>query len=191
MLCSLTEVKDFLEIATDVETFDNLLTMFIKGVSGIIQTTLNRNLKKEQRTEYFQTGKRKYFTSAWPIDTAQTISITVDSSTQTVNDDYYLWDDKGMIEFDYKTTYSEPKQVSITYTGGYATITSSNIILNVPDDLKLATIFQVVFMFRNRDKIGTSSISMPDGSVSMMNSFDLLPGVKNLIKPYRKLAGDL
>lgn len=195
-LCSLAEIKAFLEIETATTTFDALLNSMIKYVSDRIQTFINRNLRKEQRTEYFNAGKRKYYLSAYPVDTSSTITVVLDDTTETINDDYFIWADEGLMEFDWKTSYIEPKQLYITYTGGYASSTVSisgsveDILLAVPDGLKYACVLQTAFMFRRRKDIGLSSISMPDGSINTMLAADLLPEVKNILKSMRKAPTD-
>lgn len=195
-LASLAEIKAFLEIETSVTTFDSLLNSMLKYVSDRIQTFLNRNLKKEQRTEYFNAGRRRFYVSAFPIDTTATITVVLDTTTETINDDYYIWADEGLLEFDWKTSYIEPKQLYITYTGGYASSTVSisgtveDILLAVPDGLKYACILQTAFMFRRRKDIGLTSTSMPDGSINTMFASDLLPEVKNILKSFRKAPTD-
>lgn len=195
-LASLAEIKAFLEIETATTTFDSLLNSMLKYVSDRIQTFLNRNLRKEQRTEYFNGGKRKYYLSAYPVDTSTTITVVLDTTTETINDDYYIWSDEGLLEFDWKTSYIEPKELYITYTGGYASSTVSisgtveDILLAVPDGLKYACVLQTAFMFRRRKDIGLTSTSMPDGSINTMFAADLLPEVKNILKSYRKAPTD-
>lgn len=195
MLVPLSDVKAFLEI-TDA-SFDSLLNSIIQYDSDRIQTFLNRQLRSVSRTQYFQTGRRKYYLSAYPIDSIITPTVTSDDDSQTVNDDFYVWNDDGLIEFTYNTSNSEPKQLSVTYTGGYTssvTTVGGNVTYclygngGVPDTIKFATLKQVVYDFTTRRKVGMTSISMPDGSVSMMYTDGLLPDVKNMLKMYRKAA---
>lgn len=193
MLVSLSEVKAFLDIT--VTDYDSLINTLIQNVSDRIQTFLNRQLLKEQRTQYFTTGRRKYYVSGYPVDNTATITVVVDTSAQTVNDDYYLWADDGLFEFEYTATLTQPKEMSITYTGGYpGSLTmvggKATYVLSVPDAIGYACLLQVAFIFRRRKDIGLTSISMPDGSVSTLYAGDLLPEVKNILKMYRKSPMD-
>jgi hypothetical protein len=193
MLVSLANVKIFLEItSTD---HDALLGLLIEHVSDRIQTFLNRNLEKEYRTKYYNTGRRKYYLSAYPIDSSAVITITVDTSTQTKDDDFFVWEDEGLIEFDYKTTYTEPKQIVITWLGGYSSSTISvadvsKTLLAVPDAVSYACLLQVAFMFRTKKSIGLSSVTTPDGSIQALNPTELLPEVKSILMEHRKMAAE-
>ena len=51
-LCSLSELKEYLEIDASVTDYDSALTDLIEKVSKEVETTLNRKLKKQQRVEY-------------------------------------------------------------------------------------------------------------------------------------------
>ena len=197
MLTSLATVKSFLDIDTDKTTYDSIIVTIIKHVSDRIQTFLNRKLLKEERTQYFQAGRTNYFLDSYPIDSTASLTVVVDETTQTINDDYWVWYDSGTLQFDYATSYIEPKQISITYTGGYAATETSigvgsteTVLLTVPDSLSYACIMQSAFTFRRRKDVGVSSLSMPDGSVNTMFAADLLPEVRHTLMQHRKLPTD-
>lgn len=97
--------------------------------------------------------------------------------------EYYVWENSGLVEFVTPISTTLPRQVKITYTGGYAA--DSDGILQVPDDLKRACLMQVAFDFRRRRDLGVSAISMPDGSLSVQNPTSLLPEVVRILKLYR------
>ncbi len=191
-LVSLVDVKVFLE-KTDADQ-DELLGLIIDHVSGWIEEYLNRKLTKESRTVYRDAGKRYYYLSAYPIDESATLTVTYDGVLQTKNTDYFVRADDGLIEF-HKfaiSTYDDPKEMVIVWTGGYASAGSDDSeCLSVPMTIQEAALRQCVYNFRRRKDIGLSSVSMPDGSVSKspINSF-LLPEVKDLLKNYRRPAGE-
>lgn len=193
MLISVEEAKSFLEIDATVITYDSLLGNLIKYISDRFQLYLNRRLKKESRTDYFTAGKRKYYVDAYPMDSTVTPTVLLDNETQVINEDFYVRNDCGLFEFDFKTSYLEPNQIAITWTGGYTATstvvggnTVSDILLDVPDALKYACLLQTAFMFRRRKDVGLTSISMPDGSISSMTPTELLPEVKKILNHYRK-----
>lgn len=190
MLVSLSNVKAYLDIDSSVTNFDSLLNILIQDVSDRIQSFLNRQLTKQQRTQYFDAGQKKYYLTAYPIDITSTITVTLDDVDQTIDSDYYIWEDEGLLEFDATTSYCEPKQIAITYTGGYTaseTVVNdkTTYILSVPDAIEYACMLQVAYMFRRRADIGLTSLSMPDGSFSKLTG-GLLPEVKEILMMYRK-----
>lgn len=201
MLAPLATVKAFLEIESEKTDYDSLLVTTIKYISDRIQVFLNRQLAKEERTQYFQAGRKTYFLDSYPVDSAASITVILDDTAQTINDDYWLWPNSGTIEFDYATSYIEPRQINVKYTGGYAitdtmvgitgiTTITETVLLVVPDSIAFACVLQTAFTFRRRRDIGLSSTSMPDGSINTMYAADLLPEVKQILKQYRKIPTD-
>lgn len=180
-LCTAANVKTLLEVTSDAN--DDILALVIPAVSRKIEDFLNRNLEKTARTKYFDAGKRLYYLSAYPVDTTAALSVTYAGIVQTLDSDYYLWEDEGLIEFYAPTVRTEPKQVLITWTGGYADIDA------LPSDIVFAAMLQSAFVYQNRKKVGISSISYPDGSVSKKMSLDLLDEVKEMLRNYRRVPG--
>jgi hypothetical protein len=178
-LITLDELKGFILEKTNADA-DTLLTNIITYVSKRFETYLNRSLKKEARTEYFDAGHRIYYLSAFPIDTT-TFTVTLDSTVQTIDDNYYLWEDKGKLEFYVKTSYIKPKQLKVDYYGGYA---EDSGILDIPDDMKYACLLQCSFLYRRRKDIGLTSINLPDGSANVYTQ-GLLPEVKDVLNKYK------
>jgi len=178
---TLTNVKTHLDISTT--SHDTMLTSLIKQVSASIEKFLNRSLSSAQYTEYFNGGRLHYYVKAYPIDTSKTLTVTVKDSAKTVNDDYYVWADDGLFEFESEPSDSEPKIVKIVYTGGY-TVTDG--IIAVPDDLKRACTLEVVRAYRNRDKLGFTSVSYPDGNISTLSTKEFLPEVLPILQRYRR-----
>jgi len=191
-LISLTDVKEFME-KTDTN-HDGLLRGIIERVSAAIETHLNRNLLKAARTVRRDAGRRYYYLSAYPIDESATLTVTCDGTAQTKDTNFFVRADDGLIEFQKSAipTYTDPKEVVIVWTGGYAASGESDTeCLAVPDMMKDAALRQSAYNFRRRKDIGISSVSMPDGSISK-NPIDafLLPEVKTLLVNYRRPAGE-
>lgn len=189
MLVSLSTVKSFLEITNT--SFDELLGIIIELVSDRIQDFLNRDLEKTYYTEYFNAGGRKFYLSSFPIDTSAVITVTIDSSSQTEDDDFFVWHDEGLIEFSYKTTYIEPKQIAITWLGGFDTSTisvngESKTLIDVPDAISFACMLQSAYVFRTKKTIGLVSVTTPDGSIQKVGAIELLPEVKQILLKHRK-----
>jgi uncharacterized phiE125 gp8 family phage protein len=175
-LIDIADVKAFLEISDT--SFDSLLTSMVQDISQRMENYLNRTLKEDTYTEYFEVGRRNYWVKAYPISTVS--SVVVDSTTQVEDTDFFVRENEGLIEFLNKTSGTKPKKVVITYTGGY---TETSSVLAVPDDLKRACVLQTAYEFRRRKDIGLSSISMPDGSTSKFTDNEWL----QILKWYRRI----
>lgn len=181
-LCSYTDVKLFLD-KTDTE-HDTLLDKMVDFTSKILENGMNgRLLKKEARTKYFNPGGRIYLLPAFPVDTTATFTVTVDGTAQTIDDDYFLYEDTGLIEFSVDQVWSDPKDVYVAWTGGYTEATGTGI-LAVPDDLEFACIMQTSYYFRRRKDLGTSYILMPDGAASIPVKDGLIPPVREIVERY-------
>jgi hypothetical protein len=121
------------------------------------------------------------------ISTSNSTVITVaGSSSYTEDSDYYIWEDEGRIEFVAAHTSTLPKQVKITYTGGYSL---SSGVLDVPDDLKRACKLQVAYEFKRRNDIGITAMTLPDGSITSMEVNEFLPEVRKILVHYRRQPG--
>jgi len=184
-LASVSDIETFLE-KSSVEQ-QALITLILESVSYHIQDFLNRKLKKDAYTHYFNGGKRFYHLPAYPVDTSQTFTVTVNGSAKTQDSDYYLWDEEGIVEFPTPPSDSKPRIVKIDWTGGYA---ETNNVIQVPDPIKYACIIQTVHNYRRRRDLGINAISMPNGSMSINERGDLLEQVKALLKPFRRVPTD-
>lgn len=183
-LISLDDVKKFLEKETSDSKHDALLQMVIEHVSQRLETAMNRELKEEERTEYFPAGGKVFSLPAYPVDLSQTLTVKVWGAEKTKDVDFYINPKTGVIEFFSSTGTPRPGQVEVTWTGGYE---EKAEVLEVPDDMARACLMQVVFEFKNRDSLGYSSVSMPDGSVAVYRPAELLPEVKAICRQYRRI----
>jgi hypothetical protein len=179
-LITVADLKDFLE-KTDTE-HDSLLEMIIEYVSSDLETAMNRFLEKQERTEYFRGGGKIFPLKAPPIDTVNhEFTVAIDGDEQAINDDYYVQTNSGLVEFIVNTEYTEPKQISVLYTGGYSGTGNS---LAVPNDIKMACALQSSFLFRRRKDIGINQLSMPDGSIGSFLTGEFLPQVQKIVDRY-------
>jgi hypothetical protein len=179
-LIDIAELKIFLE--KDDFEHDSLLEMLIEYVSTNLETAMNRSLLKQERIEYFKGGGKLFLLKAPPIDNSNhTLTVSVDSDAQTVNVDYYVHTNSGMIEFVVPTEYTEPNQISVLYTGGYSGTGNS---LAVPNDLKMACTLQSAYLFKRRKDIGINQMSTPDGSIGTFLTGEFLPQVQKIVDRY-------
>lgn len=182
-LITVAELKSFIDKSDSND--DTLLTSIIQYVSKEFEVYCNRFFKKDQRSKYYDAGNRFFNLTAWPIDSTTTFTVTYDSDVQTINDDYFVWYDEGVVEFYETPTRSEPKQVYITWTGGY---TETSSVLAVPDDLKFACVMQCAFVYARRRTLGLSGINSPDGRIQVLSTANLLPDVIKILNRYKHYA---
>jgi hypothetical protein len=93
-LCSVADVKLLMDkIDTD---HDSLLDRMVDFVSSTLEGAMNgRLLTKAARTKYFNPGGRIYLLPAFPVDLTATLTVTVDGTAQTINDDFFVYDETG------------------------------------------------------------------------------------------------
>lgn len=199
-IISTQTLKDFLE-KTDTK-HDVLLDTLIKFYSKRIETFMNRELKYGLREMYFNAGRRKFTLPAYPIDVNVTPGDTglavYDCGVLQLKDSWYwVWASEGIVEFYAEPMYIQPRQLKFIWTGGYREVTVNgetyftdmNPAFLFPDDVKLATMVQCAYVFRRRNDIGLQSVNMPDGTISKIldKSSDLIPMVKNMLMPHRRI----
>lgn len=179
------DLKPLLTKAVSDVDDSTLLTSIVTWVSTEFERYCNRLFTKAERTKYFDAGSKYYVVNAFPIDALATLTVIYDSDEQTLASDYWVWYDEGVIEFQSTPSKTEPKQISITYTGGYESVDG---VLAVPDDIKYACVLQSAFVYRRRKDIGLSSASMPDGSISVMSPTKLLPDVVSILNRHKSYS---
>jgi hypothetical protein len=122
-----TEVKTFLDLESSITKFDTLFTKLIANAQNLIEEYCNRKFESSEVTEYFDGDRYLINLSRPPVDTSKTIKVYDDpdrkftSDTLLDSDDYAVYDDKGIIKFDYKLSPGI-RSVKVIYTGGYSTI---------------------------------------------------------------------
>lgn len=177
-LVTVDDVKLFMEKVDSDQ--DDLIELIIDSVSARIERYLNRYLLKQQYTEYFDGGYKTYFLHAPPIDTTKPINIYVSNTEQVLDSDVFVYEGIGALKFKYDTEVGV-KNVKVVYTGGYE---SMDDVILVPNDLKYACLLQSVSDFKNRDTLGIGNITLPDGSMRIIQD-TFLPQVKNILNQYR------
>jgi hypothetical protein len=183
---------------------DSLLEIFVNGVSSAIQKHLNRYLEKVEYTHYFEAdgGRRRFWLPAYPVDLTKSFVVTStndeqhrssDLSDSNYSADYFVREESGLIEFYIAPVYYYPKSIKVLWTGGFEVIddsTDEDGSLNVPDDVKLGAYMQCSYMYKRRNDIGVTDVSLPNGSFQKnVKPSKLLPEVKELLRDYRRVPG--
>lgn len=187
-------VKQFLG-KTDTG-YNDLLQTLIEQVTGAFETYTGRKFEAIERTKYFTVGPRNFLLPAFPVDLGETFTVTVNDETQVIDDDFFVWEDQGRVEFLRKTATDplalsppatpKPKAVVIVWTGGWVA-DGDGLLQSVPQDFQKACMMQVAFEFKRRASIGLTSLSVPDGNVSVMAPTDLLAGVRTILDSHKLL----
>jgi hypothetical protein len=192
-LATLTELKTLLE-KSDTDQ-DELLNLILTNVSARIESYLNRGLAKATRVESRNGGRTNYHLFSYPVSASSPLVVSVDGTAKTLDVDYQVFEEEGIISFMNLPAETKFKNVSFSYTGGYDLKTTGETeeeIILVPDDLKHAALLQTAFEFRNRDNIGVQRIDMAGGNRVLYGELTrLLPGVKQMLARYRRFPEPL
>ena len=198
-LITVEGLKSFAEIRDSAAATTTLLGIIVDATSARIQTHLNRNLTLAQYTEYFEAGfsRRKFYASAYPIviSANQPFVLTDNGTVLTIDDDFYLRQEDGLIEIDLAPIFVVPRQIKAVYYGGYDVVDDSTSLndgaLDVPDDMRLAAYMQCSYMYKRRNDLGLTSINIGGGgfSIAKMPAVELLPDVKAILRNFRRVPG--
>lgn len=134
----------------------------------------------------------------YPVDLDEDFEVYYDTSrafaaaTLLAETDYYI-NSAGNALYLLKGTISAPRSLKVVYTGGYTTASQSGelVVSGAPEDLKLACVQQVVFMF-NKLQEGNVGVrgSKKHSPEYIQNEQMLCPEAQALAVPYkRQLVG--
>lgn len=170
-LVSLAEAKGFLIVAGDAD--NAAIEQAINAASLRCESYCNRVFKERVVTERVEgVGATKLYLSAVPLKVSAAVTVSVDDVAQTV---WRTEADGLQSAFDviarpdhlYRRACwawrTDPYNVLVSYTGGYATI---------PADLKEACLYIVQKLFRDskRQLAEVASVNTPMGSVSILDN---------------------
>jgi len=187
-LCSLDEVKSYLEMDSDTDNQDDLLESFINQITESMENFcgVEQFLAKDY-TEYFD-GKYSdvLFPNHCPVNTVSGIwndtAWSWGSSTE-VDATTYRIVDSNRIALRLSTFAGTTQNIKITYNAGYATI---------PGDLKLACIKEVARLYRTKiDKGYTDHTEDHAGTGTSDKTFltgEWLPETKAVLRRYQMVG---
>lgn len=178
-LCSLDDVKNYLNIKGSDSVMDNLLEGLIVRVTESFEKYCGiKQFKSQTYTEYYDgNGERELFVNNVPLTSISEINEDTDwvfGSDTTIGSDEYAIMDECRITMKSEYFTQGIRNFKITYTAGYSTI---------PNDLKQAAIMEVVRIYKLKDNIDVSQKAGPDGSVTKLQQ-GFLPDTVNILKRY-------
>lgn len=130
-LCSASDVETFLEIDLSTTIEGHVTNTFIPYVDAAIKRYLGYDIEQATYTETFDGNEQQdLFLRHVPI--ASITSVTEDGNTLTQGNekDYVYYDNGRLRRIVVRWSGIKPKNVSVTYVGGYSTI---------PDQIKFTS----------------------------------------------------
>jgi uncharacterized phiE125 gp8 family phage protein len=164
-LVTLADVKGYLglrETSGDEQLLTLINAISLQAQNGIIR----RDLESVERTEYYDgDGTNVLVLKHYPVTDISSFVAFTGGGELTVDDDYVLLADRGIIKLKYLLFPRSYQEIAITYTAGYEDADSDGA-LDVPWDLKQSIIEAVALRKRQKDKkwIGLRSQSRGDNS---------------------------
>ena len=184
---------------------DTLIEELIEQVSDDIQNYCDRKFPNYATNvvEYPKGGGPYLHLKYFPIAAITDIRYDEDrifGSDSIVSSDDYVWDEElknqGLVFKDVEFGINlrsgvtpnwphRPDVIKVTYQGGYSL---SAGVIEVPSDLKKATIMQVAYLMDRRKSLGVSSASGADGSLNFGSIYGFLPQVQRVVENYRRIV---
>lgn len=191
-LCTLQGVKLLIEIDADNTDTDQVLNSLIRSVSRRAENYMNRAVKTEALTEYFNIRPGDYMFSlkGFPVSSTPAIEVyhDIDSAfgtgTDLDSDAYTVDTEAGLLYVEGGYLTSGFRALKVVYTGGMAT--NTNELMASHEDLIHAVERQVAFQFKTRTKIGAQSVNTNTGSVTWESGVVWLKEVKAVLDSYRR-----
>lgn len=200
-LGNLTELKgqvlaESLRQGTD---FDTALSSIGQGVAAAFDRFCNRTFSRgEGVTETFTADRTFYYVKRYPLESVSAVALKTSDSdgfvAQTVADFIEVSHLQfGRLYFGYEPgTWAD--EIRITYTGGYWFDTTENETgslpanaTQLPNDIKHAWLLQCRHVWDSVDRLG-SGIAKDPGTASILNAYDLVPEVRNILTRYIRYA---
>lgn len=186
-LVVISDVLGYLPVRSGNAAFDERISMLIDVATTQIETATNRSFTFQQHTEYFSTvdtaSKRydfsgstnesglytysrpiRYVLKGIPVSPSASFTVYYDTrrvysgDTIVPSTDYTLNKASGILTL--RTPMREGENfLKVVYSAGYSLDPSNSFLVDVPTDLKLACVTQVIHLFGRLtpDNIGVDS----------------------------------
>lgn len=190
MLTQIDTLRDRLGI-TDTED-DELLAGLLAAVSAQIGQHCARTFGRTGGATFeVEADLPEFALDPFPVESITSVALKDDETAGWVAQTGVVWQLRGqsVIYFPGGPVGTSGQRLRVTFTGGYVlpgdTVGSGQTAL--PADIEQAAIEQVVHWYQNRRNLGVTSVSTANGSVSLPADQVLLPIVKSLLRPHRRL----
>lgn len=180
-LCTVNDVTNF--IGTDNTEDRDLFESLINSVSTTFASYCDRHFESATYTEYYdgKEDQQVLYTKEYPITSVSGLWDDTEwawaDATKYAATDYMVSSDGLSIAlYPSYEFYEGRNNIKITYVAGYSTI---------PADLKQACVNEVVRLFKRRNTIDVSAITMSDGSITVLSD-DLMPTTRLTLAKYKR-----
>lgn len=184
-LTSKAQVLEYLQVKSLKDASNSLIEWLVSTVENRIKTKTRRNqFESAEVTEYHDgDGVIGYFmTDEFPVTAITSLHDDNDyphtyAAGYLVDSDDYVWYEDGRVELVTGTFNKGLKNIKIVYTAGYS---------EVPKDLEFLATKWVALILKGKDRIGISSQSGADGSLTVFDQF-LDADMKEILYSYRSV----
>jgi len=198
MLTELATVKARLKIADSDIVDDVLLTGFMALVSGRMQNDCNRVFDRAVNAQFeFRGDEHDLLVDRYPLESVSLFE-TKNSEAEgwvAVADpvDYLISPGRAVIEL--RDQLATSRQLGrVTYTGGYVLPADQGDKGEVPAgqtalpaEVEQSVVEQIAHLYKNRDRLGISSVSGDGGGLSLDKaSWVWLPAVAAVVEKYTR-----
>lgn len=177
------DIKQHNDIDTNED--DELLDLYINGITEFLENKIGREIEKNEHTEYFNGDE---IGGCVILKNSPVVSITSfqyrtgsysDPTWNDFNEDYYQLDEDGIIEVD--TMYSGKRNIKVVYNAGYDD--DDEDYESIPYSLKLAAMKLVSKIYNKKLSEGYKVEEVSNARIEWDKfiSDDIL----ELINPYR------
>lgn len=192
-LTQLATVKARLELPESDVKDDVLLAGLIALVSGRIADFCNRKFGYLAEATYeFSADDTEVIVQRYPIAADGVSKFEVKSSEsggwiEQAGQDFIIRRD-CLISLT-SLLGSSREQARVTFAGGYKLPGGDDDAEALPAQIDGACVEQVVYLYRNKSKLGLSSVSSEGGAVTFdAMAIDLLPTVAEALKQFRRIV---
>jgi len=194
-ICTLADVKERLSLSgTD---YDEAINRIISGLESVFGGFCRRTfvMNAADATEYYGGCGTLLPLKRYPVvsltSIKEALDFDFDNATAITENTEFRKINQGNNGLLYRISMSWSQvqdSIEVIYRGGYCSAgqTPGEGEFAMPPDLREAAIEQASFIFKRRDDIGLSGVGFKGGSINKFSAMDLLPMVKEILKPYRR-----
>lgn len=175
-------------------TSKTVIEQIIDGVTDQFAKFLKRPIFRSATRTDLLTGdwSNVLQLTMFPVESITSVKVAADvdfasATALTANDDYRFEPESGLLFREADVWPKYRRGIQVIYVAGYVhpddTPTGDNVAL--PDDIISAAIQQTVWEYNQRKSYGQKGERTGDGSVTLIETADLLPSVKRILEGYK------
>lgn len=190
-LCLLTSVKRRCAIELADTADDVILAAAIGAIGQRFNKFCNRDLDRAADATYDFSAEQKFvLPPRYPIESVASWKLKTSEGDgwETQTGVEYLIRRGTLLEL--AAPLGAMTQIGrVTYTGGYVLpgTTPGTGQTALPDEINQAAVEQAVYWYQNRNRLGLTSVSGQGVSLNQFADLDLLPSVKEALRPHVRM----